>query len=65
MPKIKTPKSVKKRLRRITGSKRVALRTQSSQHRARFKSKRALKRSRRSQIAPSAFAKKVKRLISV
>lgn len=62
MPKIKTHKSVKKRVVRRKASGLI-LRKMSISHRARFKSKRAKRQASANQIIGGKVAKKLKAVI--
>jgi ribosomal protein L35 len=63
MPKIKTPKSIKKRIIGVTADGSLRLRKQSNQHRARFKSKRSLSNSKHSQTTIGTVTKKISKLL--
>jgi|GEM_PF-5830513 len=60
MPKIKTRKTLKKRIVGTTADQLLRLRKQSNQHRARFKSSRSLQNSGHTQKATRTISKKIK-----
>lgn len=62
MPKIKTHKSLQKRVR-ITGAGAVVVRHANVGHRKRFKSTRAKQKSSQTQTLTGAIAKKINLLI--
>ena len=64
MPKIKTAKSVLKRIER-TGSGALRVRKMSVAHRALFKSKRALQAVGKKYTLSNGIAKKIKKIVTV
>lgn len=64
MPKIKTPKSIKKRIVGITAAGLLRLRKQSNQHRARFKSGHSMASAKHTQTATKTVSKKIGKLLS-
>jgi len=64
MPKIKTSKSVAKRIDRLTAGGKVMGRKMSAQHRARFKSKRTKRNSSQELVFSKGFAKKLLNLVN-
>ncbi|MBI4948262.1 50S ribosomal protein L35 [Candidatus Berkelbacteria bacterium] len=62
MPKIKTHKSLQKRVE-VTSNNKLRARKMSVAHRARFKSKRALKLSTTKQNLSAKLLKKIKAII--
>ena len=62
MPKIKTHKSLTKRIE-VTGSGKLRIRNMSVAHRARFKSKRALGASDAKRVLTTGIAKKLRKAI--
>lgn len=62
MPKIKTHKSLSKRIE-VTGSGKLRIRNMSVAHRARFKSKRALGATDAKRVLTTGFAKKLRKAI--
>jgi hypothetical protein len=63
MPKIKTPKSIKKRLVGTTAEGLLRLRKQSNQHRARFKSGRSMAQAKHTHQATRTISKKISKLL--
>ncbi|MEK7548546.1 MAG: bL35 family ribosomal protein [Patescibacteria group bacterium] len=63
MPKIKTHKSAKKRIVRITGTGKVMMRKMSISHRSRFKSTRAKRLASHNQSAAAGLAAKLTKLV--
>lgn len=63
MPKIKTHKSSRKRVVRLTSSGKVIMRKMSIAHRSRFKSVRARRLSGQNQSAAKGNARKLVKLI--
>lgn len=63
MPKMKTRKTIRKRVIGLTAEGLLRLRKQSNQHRARFKSKRSMQNSAQNQATTKTIAKKIKRFI--
>lgn len=64
MPKIKTRKSIVKRLR-LTGAGKLVAQKMTAQHRARFKSTRAKKQAGSSVTINGRVSKKLSRVISL
>ncbi len=63
MPKLKTVKSVAKRIQNITGTGKALRLRMSAQHLAPGKSKRALKSTKKYLVIHSADIKRIKRML--
>ncbi len=63
MPKIKTRKTIQKRIVGITADGLLRLRKQSNQHRARFKSTRSMQNAAHTQQAIKNVSKKIRRFV--
>ncbi|QQG50233.1 MAG: hypothetical protein HZB70_01440 [Candidatus Berkelbacteria bacterium] len=62
MPKIKTRKTIKKRVIGVTADGLLRLRKQSNQHRARFKSTRSMANAAKSQKVTRTLSKKIRKV---
>ncbi len=63
MPKLKTSKSAKKRIVKISKKNKIIRKKMSAQHRTKGKSKRTLTQSTRNAVLSNTDAKKIKKLL--